>query len=107
MTAITRDIATKAEDVAESRVCRAAQHLFEAEVALHAAHQSRVDAWIAAAGDKLHEAIVEHLAAIAEQRWPRRAVRDSGQSRKAAPIDLRVARPRRVTSADSTCGAGQ
>lgn len=44
----------------------AAQHLYEAECALHIAHQSHVDAWIAAASDRLHEAVVEHLAAEAD-----------------------------------------
>jgi hypothetical protein len=48
------------------RVAAAAKHLYEAECALHAARQSHVDAWIAAAGDRLHEALVEHLAAEAD-----------------------------------------
>ena len=47
------------------RVAAAAQHLYDAECALHAAHQSHVDAWIAAASDRLHEAVAEHLAAEA------------------------------------------
>ena len=49
---------------ADSRVRSAAQHVYDAECALHAARQAHVDAWIAAAGDKLHEAIVEHLQAL-------------------------------------------
>ena len=49
-----------------NRVAAAAQHLYEAECALHTAHQSHVDAWIAAASDRLHEAVVEHLAAQAD-----------------------------------------
>lgn len=51
----------------ETRADAAARRLYEAEVALHSAHQSHVDAWIAAASDKLHRAVVEHLAAITEQ----------------------------------------
>jgi len=51
-----------------ARVAAAAQHLYEAECALHTAHQSHVDAWIAAASDRLHEAVVEHLAAEADAR---------------------------------------
>lgn len=47
-------------------VAAAAQHLYEAECALHIAHQSHVDAWIVAASDRLHEAVVEHLAAQAD-----------------------------------------
>ena len=49
-----------------TRVAAAAQHLYEAECALHTAHQSHVDAWIATASDRLHEAVVEHLAAQAD-----------------------------------------
>lgn len=41
----------------------AASHLYDAECALHIAHQTHVDEWIAAAGDRLHDAIVEHRAA--------------------------------------------
>lgn len=48
-----------------TRAADAAQHLYE-ECALHTAHQSHVDAWIAAAGDRLHEAVVELLAARVE-----------------------------------------
>jgi hypothetical protein len=42
----------------------AARHLYEAEVALHEAHQSHVDAWIAVAADRLHGVVVEHLRAV-------------------------------------------
>lgn len=40
----------------------AAARLFRAEIALHDAHQTHVDCWIAAAGDRLHEALVDYLA---------------------------------------------
>lgn len=43
----------------------AVDRLYDAECALHAAHQTRIDAWITAAGDRLHEAVAEHLAALA------------------------------------------
>jgi hypothetical protein len=49
---------------ADARVRSAAQHVYDAECALHAARQAHVDAWIAAAADKLHDAIVEHLSAL-------------------------------------------
>lgn len=52
----------------EDRVAIAARHMYEAEITLHAARQAHIDAWIAAASDKLHQAIVEHLAALADQR---------------------------------------
>jgi hypothetical protein len=43
-----------------------AGHLYDAECALHVAHQTRVDAWITAASDRLHQAVAEHLAAVEE-----------------------------------------
>jgi hypothetical protein len=49
---------------ADARVRAAAAHVYDAECALHAARQAHVDAWIAAASDKLHAAIVEHLSAL-------------------------------------------
>jgi hypothetical protein len=39
-------------------------------LALHDAHQSHVETWIAAAGDKLHQAILDHLAATRDQHRP-------------------------------------
>ena len=59
--------ATPADDHNESRDTLAAHNLFEAELALHDAHQSHVEAWIAAASDKLHQAVLDHLAATCEQ----------------------------------------
>lgn len=41
----------------------AAARLFRAEIALHDAHQTHVDTWIAAVGDRLHEALIDYLAA--------------------------------------------
>ena len=59
MTTTTRGIAATTPDPpAENRAAATARHL---------AHQSHVDAWIAAAGDKLHQAVVEHRAAIGGQ----------------------------------------
>jgi hypothetical protein len=46
-------------------VAACACHLYDAECALHAAHQSGVDAWIAAAADKLHQAVADYLVAVA------------------------------------------
>jgi hypothetical protein len=40
----------------------AARRLYCAELALHDAHTSHEDAWIAAAADRLHEAIEAYLA---------------------------------------------
>lgn len=38
---------------------QAATRCFDAEVALHHAHQSHIDIWINAAADKLHTAVLE------------------------------------------------
>jgi hypothetical protein len=51
-------------------VAAAASRLYDAEVALHLAHSSHVDAWIQAASDRLHEAVVAHLSAVAEASRP-------------------------------------
>jgi hypothetical protein len=40
----------------------AARRMYDAEVALHIARQTGVDAWISAAYDRLHEAIAAHTA---------------------------------------------
>jgi hypothetical protein len=53
--------------VGSDGVSRAAAHLYEAEVALHAARQSRVDAWVKAACDRLHEAVEAYRVATAGQ----------------------------------------
>ena len=54
----------------ETRARVAAEHLYDAECALHNARESRVDAWITAAADKLHQSVVEHLAAVAALSRP-------------------------------------
>ncbi len=51
---------------AATRAC--ACHLYDAECALHAAHQTGNDAWIDAANAKLHVAVVEYLATLTEAR---------------------------------------
>jgi hypothetical protein len=55
--------ASTAEDIEQVHV--AARELYEAELALHDAHQTRVDAWIAAAADHLHRAVVRYESALA------------------------------------------
>jgi hypothetical protein len=40
------------------------QRLYDAETALHAAQQTHVDAWVAAAYDRLHEAVLAHTEAV-------------------------------------------
>ncbi len=49
----------------DEQVRVAACHMYDAECALHIAHQTHVDAWVAAARTKLHQAVGEYLAAIA------------------------------------------
>jgi hypothetical protein len=58
--------ATLSTSTMEIRVADAARRLYDAELALHHAHQTRVDPWISAASDKLHQAIEAHIAASAE-----------------------------------------
>jgi hypothetical protein len=50
------------------RIELAGRRLHEAEIALHDAHQSRVDCWIAAACDRLHNAVVNYEALLATTR---------------------------------------
>jgi hypothetical protein len=40
----------------------AALALYETELALHDAHQSQIDTWIAATSDRLHLAVARHIA---------------------------------------------
>ncbi len=42
----------------------AARRLYDAECALHAAHQSNLDEWIARASDRLHETLEAYLATL-------------------------------------------
>ena len=51
--------------VAEPSACElAARRMYDAEVALHYARQSHVDAWVEAAYRRLHDAIVAHSRAL-------------------------------------------
>ncbi len=60
--------ATTPDHQAEDRVDAASRRLYAAECALHAAHQSQIDDWVAAAGDRLHEAVVDYLDAVGHAR---------------------------------------
>jgi hypothetical protein len=57
------------DSTAEDRVRQAARRLFEAELALHDAHQSHVDQWIGAAADRLHEAVINYRFALATSSY--------------------------------------
>lgn len=57
----------------EDRVSDAARDLYDAEFALHIARSSGVDAWIAAAYDHLHRAVVDYEAARAAAARPESA----------------------------------
>lgn len=79
--------------VRTDRMRTAATRLYDAECALHAAHQTGVDAWVAAASQKLHDAVAEHLAAVAEQRSAaERPPRRSRSLRRCIPTDRRAER---------------
>jgi hypothetical protein len=58
------DTVARFDTTTVERVHAAEHSMYDAEIALHAAHQSHVGAWITAAADRLHEAIVEHTAAV-------------------------------------------
>ena len=51
--------------ITDERVAAAADRMYCAELALHAARQTHVDAWVAAAYDRLHDAVAEYLASSA------------------------------------------
>jgi len=53
--------------VIETSLAGTARRLYDAEVALHIARQSHVDAWIRAAADRLHEAVLAHSVAVLAQ----------------------------------------
>jgi hypothetical protein len=57
------------DSTAQDRVQTAARCLYDAEVALHAARQSRVDEWIAAASNRLHEAVTNYRFALATRGY--------------------------------------
>ena len=59
-----QDMATTVAPTSRNRADLAAVRLYNAECALHAAHQSGVELWITAASEKLHEAVVDYLAAV-------------------------------------------
>lgn len=63
---VTTASATGQKEAALTDCDRAARAMYDAEVALHIAHQTQVDAWIAAASDRLHEAILAHTRAVQE-----------------------------------------
>ena len=67
MTTATAGQADTTHDRTAQTAARAetARRLYEAEWALHCAHQTGIDAWIAAASDHLHEAVREYLLARA------------------------------------------
>jgi len=70
MTTHTIDIAATTLDTtpAEDRISDAALHLYEADFALYIDRQSGLDAWVAAAYDRLHEAVLAYDAALAGQQ---------------------------------------
>jgi dTDP-D-glucose 4,6-dehydratase len=52
-------------DATDESVRSAACHLYDAECAVHVAHQSHVDEWIEAASNRLHEALGTYLSLLA------------------------------------------
>ena len=65
MTIMRNATADRIYEQAVAAMGDAARALYDAEVALHDAHQTHIDQWIAAAQDHLHLAVAEHSAAVA------------------------------------------
>jgi hypothetical protein len=82
VTTCTAGPSTADEDHDHATAC----HLYDAECALHVAHQTHVDAWITAASDRLHQAVATHLAAVVEhdagcpQRCPTQRPHGTGKT---------------------------
>jgi hypothetical protein len=74
MTAGTPVATAPAPDRLQAAVNDAARHLYDAEAALHIARQAGVGSWISAAYDRLHEAVVGHMAAVDALEGCNRAV---------------------------------
>jgi hypothetical protein len=64
MSILSGTTVTRANTVCSGRASKedVARRLYDAEIALHYARQTAVDAWIAAAYDRLHEAVEEYVA---------------------------------------------
>ena len=64
MTTTALEDIVSAPDSSRDALTAAATRLYDAEVALHIARQTGVDAWVAAAYDRLHLAVCQHLAVM-------------------------------------------
>jgi hypothetical protein len=62
---MTSQATAAAADGRQAAISEAARRLYDAEIALRIARQTGVGAWIIAAYDRLHDAIVSHTAALA------------------------------------------
>jgi hypothetical protein len=58
---LTRTEVSRQYELALAMKEQAALALYQAEIALHDAHQTRVDDWITAAADHLHLAVVRYV----------------------------------------------
>jgi hypothetical protein len=59
-----RTTVTVLERMTDDRVALTAHRVYDAECVLHTARQSHIDEWILAASDRLHDALVDYLAAV-------------------------------------------
>jgi hypothetical protein len=64
----------------------AAARLYDAECALHSAHQSHVDTWVDAANRKLHAAVADYLAVASPSEQPHKAPTSRGGPRRLAAV---------------------
>jgi len=63
---MTRPVSEGVMATKQAAVAVAARRLYDAEVALHIARQTGVDAWMRAAADRLHDAVEAHSRTLAE-----------------------------------------
>ena len=56
---------TRTDEHVAPDISVAAERVYDAECALHAAHQTHLDVWITAAANRLHTAIEAYLTAVA------------------------------------------
>ena len=70
----TASVVATLDRTAEDRVKTAATRMYDAEVALHAARQSHVDSWVAAAYGRLHEAVEDYRFALTIRSFALRGV---------------------------------
>src|SRR5260370_31495277 len=107
MTVRTAVTTAPAPDRLQAAVNDAAEHLYDAEAALHIARQTGVGSWISAAYDRLHEAVAGHTAAVDALQGRHRGVPPADRappSPAAAPVwGMATGTPPRPSTTSRPC----